>query len=254
MIDVHAHFAGEGYSFPEEWERIRAAGVSVVILAGDTVAHSAWHKEFAESHEGAYFTAGVHPSELENLSCDRLKEIEALARHPKCVGVGEIGLDYHYENTDKEAQKAAFLAQLELADSLSLPVQLHSRDCAADMLALLKEHASLLKHGFLMHCYSHGKEMMGEFAALGAYFSFGGTVCFKNGRRTVESAAACPEERLLTETDSPYLSPFRGEKNSPANIPVIVRRLAEVRGADEEHIKAVVRRNAETLFHKLAES
>ena len=122
------------------------------------------------------------------------------------------------------------------------------------MLALLKEHASLLKHGFLMHCYSHGKEMMGEFAALGAYFSFGGTVCFKNGRRTVESAVVCPEERLLTETDSPYLSPFRGEKNSPANIPVIVRRLAEVRGADEERIKAVVRRNAETLFCKLAES
>ena len=122
------------------------------------------------------------------------------------------------------------------------------------MLALLKEHASLLKHGFLMHCYSHGQEMMGEFAALGAYFSFGGTVCFKNGRRVAESAAACPEERLLTETDSPYLSPFRGEKNSPANIPVIVRRLAEVRGADEEHIKAAVRRNAETLFYKLAES
>lgn len=254
MIDVHAHFAGEGYTFPEEWERIRAAGVSTVILAGDTVAHSAWHKEFAESHEGAYFTAGVHPSELENLSRDRLKEIEALARHPKCVAIGEIGLDYHYENTDKAAQKAAFVAQLELADSLSLPVQLHSRDCAADMLSLLKEHASLLKHGFLMRCYPHGKEMMGEFAALGAYFSFGGTVCFKNGRRVVESAAACPEERLLTETDSPYLSPFRGEKNSPANIPVIVRRLAEVRGADEEHIKAVVRRNAETLFCKLAES
>ena len=151
MIDVHAHFAGEGYTFPEEWERIRAAGVSAVILAGDTVAHSAWHKEFAESHEGAYFTAGVHPSELENLSCGWLKEIEALARHPKCVGIGEIGLDYHYENTDKAAQKAAFVAQLELADSLSLPVQLHSRDCAADMLAILKEHAALLKHGFLMH-------------------------------------------------------------------------------------------------------
>lgn len=254
MIDVHAHFAGEGYTFPEEWERIRAAGVSAVILAGDTVAHSAWHKEFAESHEGAYFTAGVHPSELENLSCDWLKEIEALARHPKCVGIGEIGLDYHYDGTDKTAQREAFVAQLFLADSLSLPVQIHSRDCAADMLAILKEHASLLKHGFLMHCYSHGREMMNDFLALGGYFSFGGTVCFKNGRRVVESAAACPEERLLTETDSPYLSPFRGEKNSPANIPVIVRRLAEVRGADEERIKAVVRRNAETLFYKLAES
>lgn len=251
MIDVHAHFAGEGYAFPEEWERIRAAGVSAVILAGDTVAHSAWHKEFAQSHEGAYFTAGVHPSELRNLSRDWLKEIEALARHPKCVGVGEIGLDYHYENTDKAAQKAAFLAQLELADSLSLPVQLHSRDCAADMLSLLKEHASLLKHGFLMHCYSHGKEMMGKFAALGAYFSFGGTVCFKNGRRVAESAAACPEERLLTETDSPYLSPFRGEKNTPANIPVIVKQLAQLRGEREEELQEIIMENAKRIFAKM---
>lgn len=252
MIDVHAHFADEGYLFPEEWERIRAAGVSTVILAGDTLAHSLWHKDFAERHAGAFFTAGVHPSELENLPRDWLKELEALARHPKCVGVGEIGLDYHYENTDKEAQRAAFLAQLELADSLALPVQIHSRDCAADMLSLLKEHASLLKHGFLMHCYSHGKGMLNEFASLGAYFSFGGTVCFKNGRRAAESAAFCPEERLLTETDSPYLSPFRGEKNSPANIPVIVKRLSEVRGTDEEQIRSAVRRNAETLFYQLA--
>ena len=251
MIDVHAHFAGEGYAFPEEWERITAAGVKTVILAGDTLAHSAWHKDFAETHEGAYFAAGVHPSELKDLPANWLEELEALCRHEKCVAVGEIGLDYHYDDTDKLAQREAFVAQLALADRLGLPVQIHSRDCAADMLSILKEHASLLKHGFLMHCYSHGREMMNDFLALGGYFSFGGTVCFKNGRRVVESASFCPEERLLTETDSPYLSPFRGEKNSPCNIPVILKKLAEVRGTDEEQLKAAVRRNAETLFFKL---
>ena len=251
MIDVHAHFAGEGYAFPEEWERIKAAGVTTVILAGDTLAHSAWHKDFAERHEGAYFAAGVHPSELKDLPENWLDELETLAAHPKCVAIGEIGLDYHYDDTDKPAQKAAFVAQLVLADRLGLPVQIHSRDCAADMLMILKEHASLLKHGFLMHCYSHGKEMMNDFLSLGAYFSFGGTVCFKNGRRAVESASFCPENRLLTETDSPYLSPFRGEKNSPCNIPVILKKLAEVRGTDEASLKAAVRRNAETLFFKL---
>ena len=251
MIDVHAHFAGEGYAFPEEWERITAAGVKTVILAGDTLAHSAWHKDFAETHEGAYFAAGVHPSELKDLPANWLDELEALCRHEKCVAVGEIGLDYHYDDTDKPVQREAFVAQLVLADRLGLPVQIHSRDCAADMLSILKEHASLLKHGFLMHCYSHGKEMMNDFLALGGYFSFGGTVCFKNGRRVVESASFCPEERLLTETDSPYLSPFRGEKNSPCNIPVILKKLAEVRGTDEEQLEAAVRRNAETLFFKL---
>ncbi len=251
MIDVHAHFAGEGYAFPEEWERITAAGVTTVILAGDTLAHSAWHKDFAERHEGAYFAAGVHPSELKDLPADWLDELETLCRHEKCVAVGEIGLDYHYDDTDKPAQREAFVAQLALADRLGLPVQIHSRDCAADMLSILKEHASLLKHGFLMHCYSHGKEMMNDFLALGGYFSFGGTVCFKNGRRVVESASFCPEDRLLTETDSPYLSPFRGEKNSPCNIPVILKKLAEVRGTDEASLEAAVRRNAETLFFKL---
>ncbi len=251
MIDVHAHFAGEGYAFPEEWERITAAGVTTVILAGDTLAHSAWHKDFAETHEGAYFAAGVHPSELKDLPANWLEELEALCRHEKCVAVGEIGLDYHYDDTDKLAQREAFVAQLALADRLGLPVQIHSRDCAADMLSILKEHASLLKHGFLMHCYSHGREMMNDFLALGGYFSFGGTVCFKNGRRVVESASFCPEDRLLTETDSPYLSPFRGEKNSPCNIPVILKKLAEVRGTDEEQLEAAVRRNAETLFFKL---
>ena len=165
--------------------------------------------------------------------------------------MGEIGLDYHYDDTDKLAQREAFVAQLALADRLGLPVQIHSRDCAADMLSILKEHASLLKHGFLMHCYSHGREMMNDFLALGGYFSFGGTVRFKNGRRVVESASFCPEDRLLTETDSPYLSPFRGEKNSPCNIPVILKKLAEVRGTDEEQLEAAVRRNAETLFFKL---
>ena len=251
-LDIHAHFAEEGYEFPRTWEEIRAAGVETVVLAGDTLAHSLWHREFAATHAGAYFTAGVHPSEAAGFSDDTLSALSALAEDEKCIAVGEIGLDYHWDEPSKEVQREAFVKQILLAERAGLPLVIHSRDCAADMLALLTELREHLKNGFLMHCYSHGKEMLNEFASLGAYFSFGGTVCFKNGRRTVESAAACPEERLLTETDSPYLSPFRGEKNSPANIPVIVKRLAEVRGVDEEHIRSAVCRNAEALFYKLA--
>ncbi len=249
--DLHAHFAEEGYEFPAEWERIRAAGVERVVLAGDTVAHSRMHAAFADAHAGAYFCAGVHPSEAERLSDAALAELEELCRREKCVAVGEIGLDYHYPDPDRAVQRRAFVAQIRLAESVGLPLQIHSRDCAEDMLALLREERAHLPHGFLMHCYAHGKERMKEFLALGAYFSFGGVVCFKNARRAAESAAACPEDRILSETDSPYLSPFRGEKNTPANLPVIVRRLAELQGREEEEMKERIARNAEALFPKL---
>lgn len=250
MIDIHAHFADEGY--PEaEWERLRAAGVTTVVLAGDTLAHSAWHRDFSHCHEGAYFCAGVHPSETAGFGEAELAALRALCADEVCVAVGEIGLDYHYPDTDKRTQREAFIAQLLLAEEVGLPLQLHSRDCAADMLAILREMRAHLTRGFLLHCYSHGKEMMDDFLELGAYFSFGGVTCFKNAKRIVESASYCPIDRILSETDSPYLSPFRGEKNTPANIPVIVRRLAEIKGLAEEELSAYIDDNARKLFPKL---
>lgn len=250
-IDIHAHFADEGYAFPAEWERVRTAGVSRVVLAGDTLAHSAWHAEFCQSHEGAYFTAGVHPSEAEGFGQQTIDELARLGGQGKCIAVGEIGLDYHYSGPEKSVQRAAFVAQLELAHRLGLPVQIHSRDCFADMIAILNEYKELLKSGFLMHCYSHGAQNMEDFLRLGGYFSFGGVACFKNAKNVWESVRACPADRILSETDSPYLSPFRGEKNSPANIPVIVRRLAELRGEDEERLQHQIWENALRLFPKL---
>ena len=250
-LDIHAHFAEEGYDIPAEWERIVAAGVKKVVLAGDTAAHSRMHRDLADRYEGLYFAAGFHPSEAERLPADALEEIGALCTHPKCVALGEIGLDYHWDTPGRRAQQALFSAQLELADRLALPVQIHSRDCFADMLAMLRERRTLLSRGFLMHCYSHGAAHLDDFAALGAYFSFGGVACFKNAANVWESVRACPADRLLSETDSPYLSPFRGEKNTPANIPVIVARLAQLRGEDAGALAAQIAKNAETLFPKL---
>lgn len=249
MIDVHAHFAEEGYEFPAEWEKIRAAGVNTVILAGDTLVHSRMHRDFADAHAGCFFAVGVHPDGAGNPFDEG--EFLTLAQEEKCVAVGEIGLDYHYAGYDKAAQRALFERQLELSARLRLPVQIHSRDACADTLAILKEHADALRGGFLMHCYSYGAENLDEFLRLGAYLSFGGVVCFKNARRAVETAGACPKDRLLTETDSPYLSPLRGEKNSPANIPLIVSRLAEIRGVPADELIFAVRENARRLFPKL---
>ena len=252
MIDVHAHFAGEGYDFPAEWEKISAAGIETVILAADTLDHAAWHKTFAKSHTGCYFTVGVHPSELENFGRKEVETLEEAAADEKCVAVGEIGLDYHYPGADKAAQRAAFEAQLNLAEELGLPVQIHSRDACADTLAILRERFGRGEGGFLMHCYSYGAENLDSFLELGAYFSFGGVVCFKNARRAVEAVAACPSDRILSETDSPYLSPFRGEKNTPANIPVIVEKLAAIKGVSRAEMMGAIRENAARLFAKLS--
>ncbi len=250
MIDVHAHFAEEGYEVNTELARIRAAGVEQLILASDTVAHSQMHATMSDG-TSVFFTAGVHPSETEGFSEATVSALKELCAHPACVAVGEIGLDYHYENTDKLEQRAAFMRQILLAEEAGLPVQIHSRDCAADTLAILREMHAHLSRGFLLHCYSHGAEMMDDFLSLGAYFSFGGVVCFKNGRRVLESVKYCPQNRMLTETDSPYLSPFRGEKNSPANIPVIVKKMAEVRGEKEEDLRRAIMQNAGALFPKI---
>ena len=252
MIDVHAHFADEGYDFPEEWNKIKAAGVPRVILAGDTLEHTAAHRSFCKEHDGAYFTTGIHPEHASSpLDSEDFEEYQSLCKDPKCVAVGEIGLDYHYEGFDKQAQHRLFTAQLALAKECKLPVQIHSRDACADTLAILREHKECLQNGFLMHCYSYGAENLNAFLQLGAYFSFGGVACFKNAKKVWESVAACPLDRLLSETDSPYLSPFRGEKNSPANIPVIVARLAELKGVSAEALALQIDENAKRLFERL---
>ena len=251
MIDVHAHFAEEGYTFPDEWNQIQEAGVTRVILAGDTLEHTKIHRDFCIEHEGAFFTAGVHPSVTGDFSKGTVEELRALAQDKKCVAIGEIGLDYHYEDTDKPKQRAAFEAQLALAFEEGLPVQIHSRDACADTLAILRNAEKQLKNGLLLHCYSYGRENIEAFLRLGAYLSFGGVACFKNAKKVWESVEACPLDRLLSETDSPYLSPLRGEKNSPKNIPVIVERLAQLKGLDQTALAARIEENAERLFVRL---
>ena len=250
MIDIHAHFAEEGYDLETEWEKIRAAGVTKVVLAGDTLLHSKMHRDFAVSHEGAYFTVGVHPEHAK--SPLNITQLRYLCSENKCVAVGEVGLDYHYEGYDKTAQQRLFSEQIRLADELGLPLQIHSRDACFDTLAILKENREKLKNGFLMHCYSYGQENLEAFLEIGAYFSFGGVVCFKNARRAVEAVEICPAERLLSETDSPYLSPFRGEKNTPANIPVIVEKLAQIKGIPPADMAEIIENNAKKLFPKLS--
>ncbi len=254
-IDVHCHINEEDYGSTENLlSNIKAAGVKKIISVGFDLSSSEFCAELAEHNGGVYFTAGFHPTELKNYRAGDLAEIEELARRPKCVAVGEIGLDYHYPDTDKTLQRQAFAAQLELAHKLKMPVQIHSRDCAEDMLAMLKEYASALEYGAMLHCYSHSVEIAAELEKLGLYFSFGGTSTWSGSKKAKRVIAALCADRIMSETDSPYLPPkskYGTFPNTPESIPEIVENIAGIKGIGVEQTAEIIWQNAHALFKKL---
>lgn len=253
--DVHCHLNFSDYGNIEETvNRFRKSGVEVVITSGFDLSSGEECRRIAGAFD-LYFSAGWQPQELNKMQPGDMDALKKLCLDSRCVAVGEIGLDYHYpDNPDKDFQKEVFLEELELADELSLPVVIHSRDCAEDMLSILKDNKNKLKNGGVLHCYSHSAEMVKDFLNLGFYFSFGGTATFKGAKKVARSVIAVPEDRILSETDSPYLTPEpkRGIfPNTPENIPYIVKRLAEIRGEEEEKLASAVLSNAKTLFKKI---
>lgn len=254
FIDVHCHINEEDYGSVEELlKRVQSAEVKKIISAGFDLSSSEYCKELSEKYPFVYFTAGFHPTELKKYRQGDLEKIAALARHEKCVAIGEIGLDYHYPDTDKPLQAEMFEAQLSLAEKLGLPVQIHSRDSAEDILCILKKFAPL-KYGGLLHCYSHSTELAAEFEKLGLYFSFGGTSTYSGSKKARRTIAALSADRLLTETDSPYLPPkskYGTFPNTPESIAEIAANMAEIRGVTTYGLAETVWSNAHRLFKKL---
>ena len=252
-IDVHCHINDEDFGSVEKLiTNIQTAGVKKIISVGFDLQSSLYCKELAEKYNCVYFTAGFHPTELKAFNDGDLAKIEELAHHEKCVAIGEIGLDYHYPDTDKELQHRVFKAQLALAERLNMPVQIHSRDCAEDMLNILKEWTGRLK--IMLHCYSHSTEIAQELEKKGVYFSFGGTSTWSGSKKAKRTIAALSTERLLTETDSPYLPPkskYGTFPNTPESIPEILRNIAEIKGLSEEEAAKAVWNTAHALFTKL---
>lgn len=254
-IDVHCHLDGDSYGdMPLLMQKIQAAGVKKIIAAGYDLKTSEYFSKLSEEYGFCYFTAGFHPTELGKYKEGDLEKISALAAHPKCVAIGEIGLDYHYPGTDRELQRKFFLKQLSLADKAGLPVQIHSRDSAADTLEILKENAGLIKNGALLHCFSYSPETAVEMEKLGIYFSFGGSSTWQGSKRAKRAVAAISFSRLLTETDSPYMPPqslYGAFPNTPASIPEILKNMADIRGESLEKTAENVWDNAHRLFEKL---
>lgn len=258
IIDTHAHLNyADRYGDEAALMRdLQESGIGKVIDVGWDYDSSAYAAAQAERYDFLYFAAGFHPSDLGKYKDGDFDKTAALLASRKGVAVGEIGLDYHYENTDKPAQKRAFAAQMELAYTLKLPFIVHSRDAAADTLDILKQNRRFLAYGAVMHCFSGSEETAKEYLRLGLYISFAGPVTFRNARRVDEVAKIIPSDRILAETDSPYLAPepFRGTLNTPKNVVKIYEKLALLRGETMETLSDQIYKNAHTLFKKLNEA
>lgn len=248
IFDSHAHYDDE--RFDSDRDELIAGlsekGVCAVMNIGCNLERSAESVAFARKYPMFYAAVGVHPEDADNLPEDYISQLEEMAGFEKVVAIGEIGLDYHYEGYNRESQLEAFKKQLELAERLNLPVIIHSRDAVEDTMKILREY----KPRGVVHCFSGSAETAKEILSLGMYISFTGVLTFKNARRALEALAVIPEDRLLLETDSPYMSPepFRGERCDSSLIPYIAEKIAEIRGADTQSVIDKCTENTKTLF------
>lgn len=251
LVDAHAHLDDDAFDPDREEviQKIKEAGI-FVINAGSDLHTSEFSVRLAERYDFVYACVGVHPHEAQKAPEGYLQILRNLAQSPKVVAVGEIGLDYYYDFSDREIQKKVFSEQLELAKEVGLPVVIHDREAHGDTLEILKR--SGIKRG-LMHCYSGSYEIAGEFMKMGFYFSFGGPITFKNAKRPKEVAAKLPLEKILLETDCPYLSPepYRGKRNDPTRVRVIAEALAHIKGITLQEVEKTTTSNARELFKLL---
>lgn len=250
IFDAHAHYDDEKFCTDREelLSSLPSLGVEAVVNASVDLATAKKAIEFSEKYPFMYAAVGIHPENLENLPENYLSELSELyLKNKKVVAIGEIGLDYYWD-IPKEPQLKVFEDQLKLALELNAPVVIHDREAHADTMHLLKKYTP---EKVLLHCYSGSKEMLKEVMKLGAYISLGGVVTFKNARVPLEVAEAVPVERLLLETDCPYLSPvpFRGKRNSSEKIAFTAEKIAEIKGMDTQALIDVTTLNAKSFFN-----
>lgn len=252
LFDTHAHLDDERFNRDRD-ELIRGLpgkGVSRVICPGIDVASSQECISISEKHEIVYAAIGIHPHEAKSTEKGYLDKLRAMAAHKKVLAVGEIGLDYHYEHSPRDIQQCRFVEQIELASELGLPIIIHNRESHEYMLNILTSKKDMIVGG-VMHCYSGSWEMAKLFLDLGLYISLAGPVTFKNAKGPVEIAKNIPLDRLLVETDSPYLTPvpYRGKRNDPSHVGLVAEKIGEIRGISTEEIVSVTADNAKKLFN-----
>lgn len=254
LFDTHAHYTDNAFNRDRRElleQLLPAAGVAAAVTAGVDVESSRASIALAEEYHYIYAAAGVHPEDCAGAGEAELAKIRTLCRHPKVIAVGEIGLDYYWaENPPREFQQEIFRHQLALAREEGLPVIVHDREAHGDSLAIVKEYPEVTG---VFHCFSGSPEMAEELLKRGWYLGFDGPITYKNAKRAPEVAAVTPLERIVIETDAPYLSPVpnRGKRNDSRNLPYIVEKLAEWKGVTPEEMAQITFENALRLFPKV---
>lgn len=256
IFETHAHYDDE--QFNEDREAILAQlpqkGISPVINVGASIESTKTTLALAKKYDYIYAAAGVHPSDIDGLNEESFAWLTEQTKNKKVVAVGEIGLDYYWEK-EPEVQKAQrywFSRQLELAKSVQLPVIIHSRDAADDTIKVMQE-ANASEIPGVVHCYSYSPELAQEFIKMGYYIGVGGVVTFKNAKKLVRTVEEIPMERILLETDCPYMAPepHRGKRNDSRNIPLIIAKIAEIKGISPDVVEETARQNALRLFSRV---
>lgn len=249
IFDTHAHYNDK--AFNEDRTKLldsyTESGILGVINCGTDIEESKNSIALSKEYDFMYCAVGFHPEEIHKANENYLNEIKELSKHKKCVAIGEIGLDYYWVKDNKEEQKRIFTEQVILANELNLPVIIHSRDAHNDTLEILKKY----KPKGVLHCFSGSVEVMKEVLKLGMYIGLGGAVTFKNARVPLEVAKELPLERLLLETDCPYMSPvpMRGKRNQSTYISFVAEKIAEVKNLTKEEVLATANNNAFKLFN-----
>ena len=254
LIDTHAHLTDERYgggqaiidSMPED-------GLEKIITVGYNLESSLRCLEIARRNKNVYCAVGVHPSDAQELTSDPCEQLLQLSKDDKCVAIGEIGLDYFYPETDRDKQIYWLDKQLDVVLKSGLPVCFHVRDAYEDMDKVLAKNADKLKNGVVMHCFSGSRETAQKYVGMGFYISFSGSVTFKNAKKFYDIVPVVPLDRILIETDCPYLTPHphRGETNYPRFVRFQAEKIAEILGLSFDEVAAITTDNAYRIFTKM---
>lgn len=250
LFDTHAHFDDEQFDADrdEVLKSLKSYGVGNIVNIGSSMKTSRTSVALAEKYDFVYATVGVHPSETGELCEADIEELKRLAANPKVRAIGEIGLDYHYpDDVEPSIQKKWFVRQLELAKELNMPVVIHDRESKGECLEILKEHK--ISNG-VVHCFSGSAETAREILKLGMMISFTGVLTFKNAKKAIAACAAVPLDRLMIETDCPYMSPepYRGRRNFSGYVEFVARKMAEIKGVSYDELVNITERNAKRFY------
>ncbi|MCR2044232.1 TatD family hydrolase [Anaerosalibacter massiliensis] len=253
LIDSHAHLDDKRFNKDRDRliKSLEENDISLVINIGADISTSIKSVKLAEEYENIYAAVGVHPHSAKEMDDSTIEVLRAFANRDKVVAIGEIGLDFHYDNSPRDIQRKRFIEQIKLAKELDMPIVVHSRDADQETFDIIKEEAADGKLRGVLHCYSGSAEMAKDYVDLGFYISLAGPVTFKNARKPREVAKTVPIDRLLVETDSPYLTPepHRGKRNEPLYVRHVASMIAEIRGMSFEDVGRITSENTKKLFN-----